>query len=117
MDIIDSSINSYFLHLQFKFVKLLQFCMTQGLLISIAFGHAYIHKMGEIITYVLTVIVLFEDVEGCNPGETSIADLPGVLKLRKELLNKCMVLGICHLHCLIVCCIFILNIILIYCSL
>ena len=59
--------------------------MTQGFLVSIAFGLAYIHTMGDVITYVLTVIELFEDVEGRNPGETSIADLPGVLKLRKEL--------------------------------
>ncbi|XWS51436.1 hypothetical protein CRYUN_Cryun12cG0176500 [Craigia yunnanensis] len=35
--------------------------------------------------FAMRVIELFEDVEGCNPGETSIADLPGVLKLRKEL--------------------------------
>lgn len=27
----------------------------------------------------------FEQAEGRNPGETSIADLPGVLKLKKEL--------------------------------
>ena len=41
--------------------------------------------MDNIIAHVLTVIERFEDVEVRNPGETSIADLPGVLKLRKEL--------------------------------
>lgn len=41
--------------------------------------------MGDLIVYVLTVIEQFEDVEGRNPGETSIADLPAVVKLRKEL--------------------------------
>ncbi|XVF08675.1 hypothetical protein REPUB_Repub07fG0023500 [Reevesia pubescens] len=35
--------------------------------------------------FAMRVIERFEDVEGRNPGETSIADLPGVLKLRKEL--------------------------------
>ncbi|KAK9278542.1 hypothetical protein L1049_028586 [Liquidambar formosana] len=35
--------------------------------------------------FAMRVIERFEQVEGRNPGETSIADLPGVLKLRKEL--------------------------------
>ncbi|KAK8604652.1 hypothetical protein V6N13_099584 [Hibiscus sabdariffa] len=35
--------------------------------------------------FALRVIEQFEDIEGRNPGETSTADLPGVLKLRKEL--------------------------------
>ncbi|XP_022770608.1 SUMO-activating enzyme subunit 1B-1-like isoform X2 [Durio zibethinus] len=35
--------------------------------------------------FAMRVIELFEDVEDRNPGETSIADLPGILKLRKEL--------------------------------
>ncbi|XVE56553.1 hypothetical protein DITRI_Ditri04bG0020300 [Diplodiscus trichospermus] len=35
--------------------------------------------------FAMRVIERFEDVEGCNPGETSIADLPVVVKLRKEL--------------------------------
>lgn len=35
--------------------------------------------------FAMRVIEQFEDAEGRNPGETSIADLPGVLKLRKEL--------------------------------
>ncbi|TYI35399.1 hypothetical protein ES332_A03G074200v1 [Gossypium tomentosum] len=35
--------------------------------------------------FAMRVIEQFEDVEGRNPGETTIADLPGVLKLRKEL--------------------------------
>ncbi|XVF49586.1 hypothetical protein PTKIN_Ptkin04bG0024700 [Pterospermum kingtungense] len=35
--------------------------------------------------FAMRVIERFEDVEGRNPGETSIADLPGVLKLRNEL--------------------------------
>ncbi|XP_039001386.1 SUMO-activating enzyme subunit 1B-1-like isoform X2 [Hibiscus syriacus] len=33
----------------------------------------------------MRVIEQFEDIEGRNAGQTSIADLPGVLKLRKEL--------------------------------
>nr|KJB19778.1 hypothetical protein B456_003G118500 [Gossypium raimondii] len=35
--------------------------------------------------FAMRVIEQFEDVEGRNPGETSIADRLGVLKLRKEL--------------------------------
>ena len=31
------------------------------------------------------VIEKFEEAEGRNPGETTISDLPGVLKLKKEL--------------------------------
>lgn len=31
------------------------------------------------------VIERFEEAEGRNPGETSISDLPGVLKLKKEM--------------------------------
>lgn len=31
------------------------------------------------------VMERFEEVEGRNPGETTISDLPGVLKLKKEL--------------------------------
>lgn len=31
------------------------------------------------------VIERFEEAEACTPGETSIADLPAVLKLKKEL--------------------------------
>lgn len=59
--------------------------MKPGLLISISFEVAYIYTRDDMIAYVLTVIEGFEDVEGSNPGETLIADLPGVLKLRKEL--------------------------------
>lgn len=35
--------------------------------------------------FALRVIERYEQAEGRNPGETSIADLPGVLKLKKEL--------------------------------
>ncbi|XP_038893690.1 SUMO-activating enzyme subunit 1B-1-like isoform X4 [Benincasa hispida] len=35
--------------------------------------------------YALRVIERFEEAEGRNPGETSISDLPGVLKLKKDL--------------------------------
>lgn len=31
------------------------------------------------------VIERFEEAEGRNPGETSVSDLPGVLKLKKEI--------------------------------
>lgn len=31
------------------------------------------------------MIERFEEAEGRNPGDVSIADLPGVLKLKKEL--------------------------------
>lgn len=34
---------------------------------------------------IFAVIERFEEAEGRNPGEISIADLPGVLKLKKEL--------------------------------
>ena len=62
--------------------------MTPGLVISIASELSYIPTMDDIIAYVLTVIERFEDVEGRNPGETSIADLAGVVKLRKELCER-----------------------------
>ncbi|OMP08366.1 UBA/THIF-type NAD/FAD binding protein [Corchorus olitorius] len=35
--------------------------------------------------FAMRVIEQFEDFEGRNPGETSIADLPSVMKLKKEL--------------------------------
>ncbi|OMO84159.1 UBA/THIF-type NAD/FAD binding protein [Corchorus capsularis] len=35
--------------------------------------------------FAMRVIEQFEDVEGRNPGESSIADLPSVMKLKKEL--------------------------------
>ncbi|XP_023519116.1 SUMO-activating enzyme subunit 1B-1-like isoform X2 [Cucurbita pepo subsp. pepo] len=38
--------------------------------------------------YALRVIERFEEAEGRNPGETSISDLPGVLKLKKELCDS-----------------------------
>ena len=34
------------------------------------------------------VIERFEEAEGRNPGETSISDLPRVLKLKKELCDS-----------------------------
>ncbi|KAG5617866.1 hypothetical protein H5410_017690 [Solanum commersonii] len=41
--------------------------------------------------YAMRVIERFEELEGRNPGETSVDDLPNIQKLRKEL---------CEAHCL-----------------
>ncbi|XP_058226418.1 SUMO-activating enzyme subunit 1B-1-like [Rhododendron vialii] len=38
--------------------------------------------------FAMRVVEMFEEAEGRNPGQTSIDDLPKVLKLRKEVLEK-----------------------------
>lgn len=36
----------------------------------------------------IAVIEMFEEAEGRNPGQTSIEDLPKVLKLRKQAMEE-----------------------------
>lgn len=42
----------------------------------------------EIQSADFAVVEMFEEAEGRNPGQTSIDDLPKVLKLRKDVLEK-----------------------------
>jgi hypothetical protein len=52
----------------------------------------------EGILTLFPVIERFEEAEGHHPGDVSIADLPGVLKLKKELCEaNVWYIGICCL--------------------
>ncbi|KAJ7957224.1 SUMO-activating enzyme subunit 1B [Quillaja saponaria] len=51
-------------------------------------------KMSKLF-FAMRVIEKFEEAEGRNPGAVSISDLPGVLKLKKEL---CDVHSLCESH-------------------
>lgn len=62
----------------------LQHCCT--VMMCCGFYCCYFLRRIQFADY--AVVEIFEEAEGRNPGQTSIDDLPKVLKLRKEVLEK-----------------------------